>query len=90
MALHKSYGYALLAFRQLLQQIQSLLSINLLPHLERDMILQNTAARREAQTQFDITRLVDLSEHVLLNCTAAQVHSSLFRPLTVLKEQTRI
>jgi hypothetical protein len=39
------------------------------------MILQNAAAQREAKAQFDISRLVDLSEQVLLDCLAAQVLS---------------
>lgn len=37
------------------------------------MILQNAAAQREAKAQFDTSRLVDLSEQVLLDCPAAQV-----------------
>ena len=59
---------------QFLHQAQSLLSINTLPFAERDMILQNAAAQREAKAQFDKSRLVDLSEHVLLDCPAAQVY----------------
>jgi len=60
---------------QFLHQAQSLLSINALPFAERDMILQNAAAQREAKAQFDKSRLVDLSEHVLLDCPAAQVYT---------------
>ncbi len=58
---------------QFLQQAQPLLAINALPFAERDMILQNTAAQREARAQFDTSRLLDLSEQVLLDCPAAQV-----------------
>jgi factor associated with neutral sphingomyelinase activation len=60
---------------QFLHQAQSLLSINTLPFAERDMILQNAAAQREAKVQFDKSRLVDLSEHVLLDFPAAQVYT---------------
>lgn len=60
---------------QFLHQAHSLLSINALPFAERDMILQNAAAQREAKAQFDKSRLVDLSEHVLLDLPAAQVHT---------------
>jgi factor associated with neutral sphingomyelinase activation len=56
-----------------LQQAQPLLAINALSFAERDMILQNAAAQREAQAQFDTSRLLDLSEQVLLDCPAAQV-----------------
>lgn len=58
---------------QFLHQAQSLLSINALPFAERDMVLQNAAAQREAKAQFDKSRLVDLSEYVLLDLPAFQV-----------------
>lgn len=59
--------------QQFLHQAQSLLSINALPFAERDMVLQNAAAQREAKAQFDKSRLVDLSEYVLLDLPAFQV-----------------
>lgn len=71
-------------YSQLLQQVQSLLSINALPYAERNMVLQNAAAQREAQAQFDISRLVDLSERIILDYTAAQV-SRLVTPVQVIE-----
>lgn len=62
---------------QFLHQAQSYLSINTLPSAERDMILQNKAAQREAKAEFDKNRLVDLSEQILLDCPAAQVYTDL-------------
>lgn len=58
---------------QLLHQVQLLLTINALPYMEREMVLHNTASQREAQAQFDTSRLVDLSEHIIFDSPAAQV-----------------
>ncbi|XP_024520106.1 protein FAN isoform X1 [Selaginella moellendorffii] len=59
--------------QQFLHQAQSLLSVNSLPPPERDMILRNTAAQKEAQAHFDISRLEDYNEEILFNFPAAQV-----------------
>ncbi|BBN03886.1 factor associated with neutral sphingomyelinase activation [Marchantia polymorpha subsp. ruderalis] len=74
----------------LLQQVQSLLSINALPYAERNMVLQNAAAQREAQAQFDISRLVDLSERIILDYTAAQVTPLVREPGRVVLTQARL
>eukprot|EP00249_Psilotum_nudum_P019928 c27478_g1_i2 orf=286-966(+) len=58
--------------QQFLLQAHSLLSINLLPLVERDMVLRNTMAQREAKARFDTSRLVDLAEEIFLDCPAAQ------------------
>eukprot|EP01018_Ginkgo_biloba_P005610 Gb_23657 [translate_table: standard] len=59
-------------FKLFLKQAQSFLSINLLPSMERDMVLYNTRAQKEAQAHFDTTSLVDLSEKICLNVPSAQ------------------
>ncbi|KAL3683862.1 hypothetical protein R1sor_001884 [Riccia sorocarpa] len=74
----------------LLQQVQSLLSINALPYAERNMVLQNTAAQREAKAQFDISRLVDLSEHIILDLPAAQVTPLVREPGRLVLTQVRL
>jgi hypothetical protein len=48
---------------QFLKQVKSFISINLLPSVERDMVLFNTRGQKEAQAHFDSTSLVDLNEH---------------------------
>jgi factor associated with neutral sphingomyelinase activation len=73
-----------------LQQAQPLLAINALPFAERDMILQNAAAQREAQAQFDTSRLLDLSEQVLLDCPAAQVTPLVREPGRLVLTQARV
>ncbi|KAL2636007.1 hypothetical protein R1flu_007486 [Riccia fluitans] len=74
----------------LLQQVQSLLSINALPYAERIMVLQNAAAQREAKAQFDISRLVDLSEHIILDLPAAQVTPLVREPGRLVLTQARL
>ncbi|MCO5568968.1 hypothetical protein L7F22_022672 [Adiantum nelumboides] len=59
--------------QQFLMQAQSLLSINRLPVYERDMVLSNSMAQKEAQGRFDSTRLIDLNEQIVMDCPAAQV-----------------
>ncbi|MCO5581867.1 hypothetical protein L7F22_035756 [Adiantum nelumboides] len=59
--------------QQFLMQAQSLLSINRLPVSERDMVLSNSMAQKEAQGRFDSTRLIDLNEQIVMDCPAAQV-----------------
>ncbi|XP_073387205.1 uncharacterized protein [Physcomitrium patens] len=76
--------------QQFLHQAQSLLSINALPFDERDMILQNAAARREAQAHFDQSRLVYFSEYVLLDLPAAQVTPLVREPGRLVLTQSRI
>ncbi|KAG6550710.1 hypothetical protein Mapa_007807 [Marchantia paleacea] len=68
----------------------SLLSINALPYAERNMVLQNAAAQREAQAQFDISRLVDLSERIILDSPAAQVTPLVREPGRVVLTQARL
>ena len=58
---------------QFLVQAQSFLSINRLPLSERDMVLSNSMAQREAQGRFDTSRLHDLNEEIVLDTPAAQV-----------------
>lgn len=58
---------------QFLKQARSFISINLLPSIERDMVLYNTRAQKEAQAHFDTTSLVDLNEKISLDLPAAQV-----------------
>ncbi|XP_024362547.1 uncharacterized protein [Physcomitrium patens] len=76
--------------QQFLHQAQSLLSINALPFAERDMVLQNAAAQREAKAQFDKSRLVDLSEYVLLDLPAFQVTPLVREPGRLVLTQARI
>jgi hypothetical protein len=58
---------------QFLIQAQSFLSINRLPLSERDMVLSNSMAQREAQGRFDASRLHDLNEEIVFDTPAAQV-----------------
>ncbi|CAM6118833.1 unnamed protein product [Calypogeia fissa] len=74
----------------LLQQVQELLMINALPYMERDMVLLNTASQREAQAKFDTSRLVDLSEHIIFDCPAAQVTPLVREPGRLVLTQARL
>lgn len=65
---------------QFLVQAQSFLSINRLPASERDMVLSNSMAQKEAQGRFDSTRLNDLNEQIFLDCPAAQVCKCWWQP----------
>lgn len=59
--------------QQFLKQVKSFISINLLPSVERDMVLFNTRGQKEAQAHFDSTSLVDLNEQISLDLPSAQV-----------------
>ncbi|KAH9320915.1 hypothetical protein KI387_015554, partial [Taxus chinensis] len=76
--------------QQFLKQAQSFISINLLPNMERDMILYNTRVQKEAQAQFDTTNLMDLSEKICLNVPSAQVTPLVREPGRLVITQTHL
>ncbi|XP_057822900.2 uncharacterized protein LOC131035250 [Cryptomeria japonica] len=76
--------------QQFLKQAQSFISINLLPNMERDMILYNTRAQKEARAQFDTTNLVDLSEKIFLDVPSAQVTPLVREAGRLIITQTRL
>eukprot|EP00850_Spirogloea_muscicola_P023432 SM000356S13436 [mRNA] locus=s356:70327:76269:+ [translate_table: standard] len=59
--------------QELLEEVKELLRYSRLPVHEQDACVKEDAAKREAATIFDTSRLFDLGEHVLLDCPAAKV-----------------
>ncbi|KAJ7542680.1 hypothetical protein O6H91_09G006500 [Diphasiastrum complanatum] len=76
--------------QQFLQKSQSLLSISALSNSERDMVLQNAAAQREAKAKFDTSRLEDLSEAILLDFPSAQVSPLVREPGRLVLSSSRL
>lgn len=76
--------------QQFLLQAQSFLSINRLPASERDMVLSNSMAQKEAQGRFDTSRLNDLNEEIFLDCPAAQVTPLVREPGRLVLTQTHL
>ncbi|KAH7435436.1 hypothetical protein KP509_06G065000 [Ceratopteris richardii] len=75
---------------QFLTQAQSLLSINGLPASERDMVLSNSMAQKEAQGRFDLTRLIDLNEQIIFDFPAAQITPLVREPGRLVLTQVHI
>eukprot|EP00850_Spirogloea_muscicola_P000652 SM000002S05732 [mRNA] locus=s2:1945598:1951529:+ [translate_table: standard] len=59
--------------QELLEEVKELLRYSRLLVHDQDACLKEDAAKREAATVFDTSRLFDLGEHVLLDCPAAKV-----------------
>lgn len=58
--------------------------------MERDMVLYNTRAQREAQAHFDATSLVDLNEKISLDLPSAQVTPLVREPGRLVITQSHI
>ncbi|CAI7742713.1 unnamed protein product, partial [Closterium sp. NIES-54] len=74
----------------LLDEALPVLGVQLLPYEQRDMEVARRLSLMEASAPFDVSRLVDLSEHILLDCLASQVRPLVREPGRLVITQQRL
>ncbi|CAI5497791.1 unnamed protein product [Closterium sp. Naga37s-1] len=88
------HGYACLLQQTpttlLLDEALPVLGVQLLPYEQRDMEVARRLSLMEASAPFDVSRLVDLSEHILLDCLASQVRPLVREPGRLVITQQRL
>ncbi|GJP36031.1 hypothetical protein CLOM_g20572 [Closterium sp. NIES-68] len=75
---------------RLLDEALPVLGVQLLPYEQRDMEVARRLSLMEASAPFDVSRLVDLSEHILLDCLASQVRPLVREPGRLVLTQQRL
>ncbi|CAI5976448.1 unnamed protein product [Closterium sp. NIES-65] len=75
---------------RLLDEALPVLGVQLLPYEQRDMEVARRLSLMEASAPFDVSRLVDLSEHILLDCLASQVRPLVREPGRLVITQQRL
>eukprot|EP00897_Mesotaenium_endlicherianum_P002258 jgi/Mesen1/205/ME1138815C07543 len=76
--------------QQFMEAVQPLLQLRTLAWAQQEAAVRQTAAQRESDAKFDVSRLVDLGEHILLDLPAAQVTALVREPGRLVLTQARL